>query len=345
VNADGAPRAEILDPANVGHNHSYLGTLRALLRYGLLTGQREVVEAVAATYRHALWGNHITESGWTPHDLGLSRFPNAAGDPVGESASCGDVVQLALWLALETGRAELLDDVERLVRCRLLPAQITPADAADPANAGVALGPREIGAWGAAGGPYNKGWIIDVLAAVLHTLVDVRTHVVTRDALGLRVNLHLTCATPEAEVVSTRDAQATLTVTPRHPGNVLVRVPGWASRESLRLTVAGREVPLVFIGHYLLVRGEDLPEGAAITLRHDLPERLTTETFRSGRQYGLKWRGDEVLGVSPHETPLAIWPALEGRVRGAQPANVGVARQHLAATDRPSTLPREGPPS
>jgi hypothetical protein len=310
VNADGAPRREILDPANVGHNHSYLGTLRGLLRFGLLTGQHEYVDAVAATYRHSLWQHHITESGWTPHDLGRSRFPNAAGDPVGETASCGDVVQLGLWLALEAGRPELLDDVERLVRCRVLPAQVTPADAEDPANASVSLGPREVGAWGAHGGPYTKGWILDVTAAVLHTLTDVRAHLVTRDALGLRVNLHLTCAAPEAEIVSTRATEAALCVTPRCRGNILIRVPNWVPRESLRLTIAGRECARRFIGGYLLVPAEDLPAGGEIVLRHALPERLTTETFASGREYRLKWRGDEVIGVSPHETPLAIYPAL-----------------------------------
>jgi hypothetical protein len=310
VHPDGSPRWEILVPENVGHNHSCLGTLRALVRYGLLTGQREYVDAVAATYRGSLWDNNITESGWTPHDLGKPRFPNAAGDPVGETASCGDVVQIALWLALEAGQPELLDDVERLVRCRILPSQVTPADAANPENAGVTLGPREMGSWGAFGAPNSKGWIIDVIAAVLHTLTDVYANVVTRETGGLKVNLHLTCDRPEAEVVSERGEEARVRVRPKVPGNVLLRVPGWAPRESLRLTVGGREYPLRFVGGYLLIGGEKLQGGEEIALTHALPERMSTERFRSGAEYHLAWRGDEVVGVSPRETPLAIWPAI-----------------------------------
>jgi hypothetical protein len=51
INRDGTLRAEIVAPDNVGHNHSYHGTLRGLLLYGLHTGQREFTNTVAATYR------------------------------------------------------------------------------------------------------------------------------------------------------------------------------------------------------------------------------------------------------------------------------------------------------
>ena len=46
---DGRMREEIIAAGNVGHNHSYHGTLRGLLLFGLLTGQKEYVETVEAT--------------------------------------------------------------------------------------------------------------------------------------------------------------------------------------------------------------------------------------------------------------------------------------------------------
>ena len=55
VNPDGSVRVEIIDPNNPGHNHSYLGTLRGLLLFGLLVRQQEYVDVVNATYRHSLW--------------------------------------------------------------------------------------------------------------------------------------------------------------------------------------------------------------------------------------------------------------------------------------------------
>jgi len=162
IGNDGRIRREFLDSQHVGHNHSYLGTLRGLLLYGLRTGRKEYVRAVLNTYRRGLFGTDISESGWTPHDLGKIRFHDEAGDPVGEHASCGDVAQLAMWLALRAGQEDLLDDVERLVRARLLPSQID-----EPAN------PRRDGAWGVYYHPFGRGAILDVFAAVLHSLADI----------------------------------------------------------------------------------------------------------------------------------------------------------------------------
>lgn len=305
VHADGSPREELLSPENVGHNHSYLGTLRGLLLFGLLTRQDEYVAAVGATYRQALGARHITESGWTPHDLGRTRFPNAAGDPVGETASCGDVAQLALWLALRAGQTELLDDVERLVRSRLLPGQITADDE------GGTLGPRQIGGWGVHGQPYTKGCILDVGAAVMHTLADIHTSVATRSPLGLTINLHLTADTPLAEVVSTRETDALLTVRPQVRDSVLVRVPVWVPRDSLHLSVDGADLPIEFVGPWLFISREHVRPGRTLALRHALPARETTETFPSGARYRLQWRGDQVVAVDPRDAPLAMFPGIE----------------------------------
>ena len=169
VDPAGRVRAELLAPDCVSHTHSYCGTLRGLLLYGLATDDRRFIDAVAGTYRKGLWGTVVSRSGWTPHDQGKIRFPDAAGDPLGEHASCGDVAQLALWLAVRDGQVDLLDDVERLVRARLLPAQIR-----DPAV------PRNDGAWGVYSHPFGRGSMLDVFAAVLHSLVDIHRHVVTR---------------------------------------------------------------------------------------------------------------------------------------------------------------------
>ncbi len=108
TNRDGTVRDEIVDPDNIGHDHSYHGTLRGLLLFGLLTGEKEYVDVVEATYRNAVRNRIVRESGWAPHDLGKLRFPNDHGDPVTDPASAGDSAQLALWLALRAGCDDLL---------------------------------------------------------------------------------------------------------------------------------------------------------------------------------------------------------------------------------------------
>ena len=303
VHADGSPRREILDPNNVGHNHSYLGTLRGLLLYGLLTRRRAYVDAVSNTYRRALWQRHITEAGVTPHDLGKTRFPNEDGDPVPEAASCGDVAQIALWLALRDGQTELLDDVERLVRARLLPEQIVPED-------GQGLAPRQIGGWGVYGPLYGKGCILDVAAAVLHTLCDVHDSITTVSPLGLAVNLHLTAKTPHAQIVSERGDEALLTVRPFMRANTCIRLPGWVPRESVRVAVSGRAQPVRCVGPWLLLDRDAVSPGCDISVRHALPERESAETFGSGSTYRLRWRGDDVVGIAPHDGPMTIHPPM-----------------------------------
>lgn len=66
-----------------------------LLLFGLLTGQSEYVDAVASTYKNALWKHNITESGFrlrsvrlTSNTLGiLTKRKCAEGWGAGESAA------------------------------------------------------------------------------------------------------------------------------------------------------------------------------------------------------------------------------------------------------------------
>jgi len=290
VDPMGKVRAELLDPNHVGHNHSYLGTLRGLVLYGLSSGERQYVDAVALTYRQGLWGTTVSHSGWTPHDQGKTRFPDGAGDPVGEHASCGDVAQIALWLALRDGHTELLDDVERLVRARLLPSQIV-----DPND------PRRDGAWGVYASGFDRGSILDVIAAVLHSLVDIRHSRVTQEADGtVSVNLHFDIDTPWVELQSQRDECATLVIKPKQAFPLRIRVPAWTARDTVRLQVAGQSRPLCWDRSFAVIAKETITPGNTITLQYELPRRETVEELPvSHRRFRLHWRGDEVIACEP----------------------------------------------
>lgn len=297
IDPTGQVRAELRDPSHVGHTHSYCGTLRGLLLYGLASGEKQYVDAVAATYRHGLWGTSISHSGWTPHDQGRIRFPGKEGDPIGEHASCGDIAQIALWLALRAGQTDLLDDVERLIRARLLPSQIV-----DEKN------PRRNGAWGVYAHPYGFGAILDVFAAVLHSMADFHEHIVTTASDGtVSVNLHFNLETPVVGIESKRSADAALFVTTKKRCDLRIRVPAWASRESVRLKVADKSLPFRWDGSFLAVARDDVAEGSVVTLQHDLPARETVEEMPvSRRQFHLTWRGDEVVSCNPK---VPIYPA------------------------------------
>ncbi len=307
---DHSIRREIIDPQNVGHNHSYHGTLRGLLRFGLLTGDRRYVDAVARTYRSTR-GVLVKQSGWAPHDLGKTRFANRAGDPVADPASAGDAAQIALWLALEAGHDDLLDDVERIVRARLVPAQMTADDGEARA--------RELGAWCIHGPSHGgKGCTPDVLAAVAHTLCDVQRNSRTATAAGTRINLHFDSDDDGVTVRCRRERnappgtpEAEVAVTVHVPLGLRIRIPQWTPDASVKLRVDGREVKLRRDRTWAVVDAPALRRGSRVVMTFALPEKQTEERMPSGRVYRFRWLGDRIAAASPTDEPRPFYPPLD----------------------------------
>ncbi len=309
TNRDGSMRSEIIDPENVGHNHSYLGTLRGLLLFGLLTKKEEYVKFVEATYRNAVRQHIVMESGWTPHDLGKLRFPNDEGDPLNDPASSGDSAQLALWLALHTGAVDLFDDVERIVRARLLPSQITEDDIQKYPEHDFTE--REIGAWGICVASHaTKSCTPDIVASVAHTLCDVYNHIYTKSKAGISVNLHFDQEDDDVTIHSTRDHRAKLSVRIKQPCDLKIRLPRWAPRETIEITVDGTKSPLRIEGGFARIARDKLRANSEAVLSYELPTRMTEERMPSGKSYRFQWRGDEITGIDPQDGPLTFYPSM-----------------------------------
>ena len=307
VDLDGGIPEHLRSPANSGHTHSYLGTLRGILLYGLFTGETEPVERVGRAYSVAVPAL-VHESGWAAHDLGKLRFPDATGNPVGENASTGDAAQIGLWLATRTGFSEGFADVERLVRARLLPAQIVPED-------GV-TDPRKLGGWGVHGLPHaRKGSILDVAAAVLHSLTDIWGSVCVWTPQNIRVNLHFDYSDDQVRVTHQRASGTTGTATTivkaQDDCNLSVRLPPWAAREELRFTVDGRPVKPWRVGGYAFFRRARLPgkerSTRAVSVEFPLASRETVETLPNGDTCRFGWHGDEIAWTDPNPGPLPYY--------------------------------------
>jgi len=305
------------------HTHSYLNTLKGLLRFGLLTNQRQYVEAVAATYRVTVKERIVKESGFASHDF--------LQDCMSETASPADAAQIAMWLALN-GYAEFFDDVERIVRARLLPSQITESPELQPALDEAALGsetlppnaratllpPEEyenlegriIGGY-ACGmrHPNSRSYVYtDVTSAVLHSLIDIYHNIVIPTGAGLTVNLHFDYEDETILISSERKEDATLTVIPKINDNVLIRIPGWAPKESLRLVINGKPVSVPKVGDYFHISKELLP--GEIVLKYGLPIRTTVEKTQ-GIEFTYTWRGDNIIGVSPNTDLSPFYPSTD----------------------------------
>jgi len=294
VTEDGNIPKTIISPDNIGHNHSYLGTLRGLILYGVLANEKKYLNIVAKTYEKSIWKNNISFSGWAPHDLGMARFSNEDGDPEGDPASCGDVAQIALWLARYSGRTDLYDDIERLVRARILPSQVY--DESDP---------RRNGAWGIYRHPFGKGVILDVFAAVLHTLTDICNDIVSVHDDELYINMHFENESPQADIKVTNGNTRTLSVRPREKKSLNIRIPGWVDRNTVRVWICGEKAcENEYKGNYLHVDSSCIGKGEEVRIEFDLPKYETEEVMKtSKRTFHLHWRGDEVVSCEP-EVPI-----------------------------------------
>ena len=307
---EGSVPAAIEDEANQGDRQSYLYTMCGLFQFGLLTHQCDYTDAVLRTYRKAIPGL-VNECGWVAHDLGQDRFQDETGNPLANTESTGAAARLALWLALHTGHTEYFDDVERLVRARLFPGQTTEADLPGIPDKEVAA--RQLGGWGANRFPHaGKGYNPSGTAEIVHTLAAVYRHVSARTPAGLFVYMHFDYADANLDITCSRHRDAAkITVRPRVEDNLLLRVPGWASRSSLRITLDGGPVPLRMIGPFAFLPKEMLLVGKEVALGYDLPVRRTAEVMPRGDRYQFAWRGDEITGVYPNKWPLPFYPTLE----------------------------------
>lgn len=288
----------------VSHTHSFLGTLRGLFLYGRLTNQARFLQRVRACYEKTV-RVMAKESGYTSHDIGR--------EDRGETTSAGDAAQLAMWLA-EAGYEEYWDDAQRLVRARILPSQITEPLPLAPMEEGGgdcfrALGQRAVGGFGGMhthphGGKMNT---TDITAADLHTLTDVYRHIVTRCGDGLHVNFQFDYEGEGIAVRVTRSRSLRMQVSCTGDSPLLIRVPQWAGRDGVSLTVQGAAAPLRWQGSFLAVEGR--PGGQTAEVCFPLPEKIVQEVT-AGTCYTLRFLGDEVTGISPNAPYLPFYPDL-----------------------------------
>ena len=310
THSDGTLNMASLEGYPKGHTHSYLGGLRGLFLFGELTRQYEYMDSVLSTYRVTV-RRIVRDSGYACHDL--EQVPGQVTS-IPECASPGDAAQLALWLALRRGHTELLDDAERWVRARILPGQITEEQARD--TQGI-VDKRLLGAWGASCFPQGcQMSYTDVTAAVLHSLCDIYRHIAVRSDAGLTVNFHFDYQDNDIRIVSERAEEAKVTVSPTKCENVLIRVPRWTPRESVRVTAGGKPVPLVMIGDFAYVSRAKISAQPEIVIRYGLPTRTTVDLIHAGYQdaptggdeYRYSWRGDDIIGVSPNTNQRPFYP-------------------------------------
>lgn len=289
------------------HTHSFLNTLQGMLLYGKETGSRAYIERVARVYARTVRKQIVKESGFTAHDLGT--------DANGETSSGSDAAQLAMWLTDE-GYLEFADDAERIVRARLLPAQLMEKPTLIPAGKEERdccrdLSRRCVGGFSMHKYPHaGKINTTDVTAHCLHALTDAYWHIVSHKGKNTFVMLHFDYESDEIGIRSEREDAAKLTVRMRKPSPLFVRIPRWTDAESVAVSVNGRAIPLEMHSCFAYIGTQ--PAGSVVDVRYSLPEKEINETT-DGVAYSIAWRGDDVTGISPNIGFLPFYRTIQSR--------------------------------
>lgn len=301
VNSDGTFRKA----PSLHHNHSYLCMIRGLIMYGMLTGQTRYIEAVCNTYKVTIRNNDVKECGWTPHDIWTDGSP----DP----ASAADSALIALLLA-DAGHEEFLDDVERIVRCRILPSQIvtlpqplTPANPESKEDRFQDLSERIVGAYGGIhkephGGKQST---TDVTGHILSCMTDIYRNTVVDTPNGVKVNFHFNYEDEKIRVESTRNENAEITLRPKTSEDILFRIPQWTPEESVSIQIDRKPASWEREGGFARIT-QIMPDSEVIVV-FGLPVRKTKETC-ANQEFEFTWRGDEIIGVFPNCDFLPFYP-------------------------------------
>ncbi|NKB69796.1 MAG: hypothetical protein GKR89_22215 [Candidatus Latescibacteria bacterium] len=294
VTADGS-----LAPGCGHHTHSYLNTVRGLIELAVIQNQQHRLDELLATYRKALVPM-ITPSGFIAHDIGARHG--------GDIASAGDIAHIALLLWDHCRQPDLLDHAERLVRARLIPAQVTAPPPLTPRqnqnrDCYRDLPQRFVGTIGGSVG-HAKGQtcVTDFTAAALHSLVELHDRAIDIEEDCVRVNFHFDKKLNDIQVSThRRDNQGHLTIDNHIGKSLQVRVPLWADPEAVRIQLNGNVAPLNLINGFAQLPATEGP--SRIQLSYSLTETRTPELWRDEwadrEEITFIWRGDEIAAVDP----------------------------------------------
>ena len=291
--ADGSTPAWMKDSFHVGHNHSYLGTLRGLLLYALEFHDMDLIQTIFQTYKTSIPKYNCDATGFAPHDLAKLSFPDTFGDPQGDPASCADAIYIAFLLATQGGHPELLDDAERWMRCRLFHSQIDSE--------------KGYGAWGIYLTYWGQGNIIDVFASIASTLCRIYDSMIEERGQDVYIHLLFSANHSSLCVQAERDDRQHIRIIPNCAKNIHLRIPAWAPEESIHIADhTGRPIVFHREGMYIIIPENTVEIGKAIDAAFDLPTyETTTQTWISRQKFSLKWKGDAITEITSPQTEIS----------------------------------------
>jgi hypothetical protein len=122
---------------------------------------------------------------------------------------------------------------------------------------------------------------------------------VTGDEHEARVNLAFNRKSPLVDVVSCLPHRGELDLKVNDAAKVLVRIPGWAPKDGVKVYRAQKSEPVAWDGSYVVI--ENTKPGEQLTVTYPLRIAEIKETVGSldGTQYTERWRGNTIVDINP----------------------------------------------
>jgi len=286
------------DGSYVGHTHSggVLPTTVGILRYGLATGDEDLVRWAQRVYDFTV--SQASRFGWLSDGVG---FPSGYfWGQFCETCALADYLELGILLS-EAGLGDYWDVVERCARNQLLENQFREVDSflppgTDPRVTAGALGTFECAARPNSLLGWGEGLEGCCIGSGLHALYLVWAHALSEVGDTVSVNLPISRSTEMLEVIAEEPYAGRLRLLIRRPCSVDLRLPAHTTAGEVQVIVDGRPVVGARQGARLLL--PHLDAGAHVIIAYPLSEREERETI-AGQEYTLHWRGSTVVDIDP----------------------------------------------
>ena len=314
--------------------HDRAATIAGLIRYARIAQDPELLAWCQRMYDYGV--THGTRFGWFPELL--TPHPQDTS-PTCETCAIADMIEGAVLLA-NSGESQYWGWVERFTRNHLTQVQLRDVSwvkavhsAEDTDRSTFREVPqRSVGGF--------AGWSLpndfvglrhypDRLLEQHPELADA-TMMNCCSAAGLRgmyyawsattaeqdgivqVNLTMNRNSPWVEVIDSQPFEGRVDILIHDARTLLLHVPDWARVMRVRLSVDGVQTHNKWEGSYLELTG--LRPWQTVSLNY--PLRELEEQVRVGEsEYGVRWKGDTVVGISPDGTVLPLYGRFRRRAR------------------------------
>lgn len=307
------------------HHHSTMRGLRGILEYGMTMSDSVAVEFARRGFDFS-WSLGIPKLGWVTEYPGQKSWM--------EGCTVGDLIAFAIRLS-DAGAGDYWDQVDSLVRNVLAEAQYTNPDVMRKISENSWL--DEFPGSKANGRSYDGKDIIDKTVGVFLSelepdgaemsvskfqimfccMINCMTGLfyawegaVREDGDTAHVNLLFNRASKGLDVYSHLPYEGRVEIRNKGKKLIFVHIPGWTKKESVKLTVDGKETAYQMAGQFMLISGLNGTE--RIEIRFNVPEYSASYTVNARtpmeKKYTIRFRGSNAVDISPRSKSPTYYP-------------------------------------